>query len=101
MGQLNLKPYRLKHKATGLYYKPGAVNLSEKGKIYTSPINFKTWLGKESYPITIPRDSRIYEKYKDVLINLETPEDRAFYCYRVTVINISVRAEDFEVEYIE
>lgn len=27
-------PYRIKHKATGLYYKPGRPNLSKIGKAY-------------------------------------------------------------------
>lgn len=27
-------PYRIKHKATGLYYKPGKPNLSKVGKAY-------------------------------------------------------------------
>lgn len=27
-------PYRIKHKATGLYYKPGRPNLSKVGKVY-------------------------------------------------------------------
>lgn len=27
-------PYKMKHKATGLYYKPGRPNLSKIGKVY-------------------------------------------------------------------
>jgi len=29
-----MKPYRLKHKPTGLYYQPGKNNLSKNGKVY-------------------------------------------------------------------
>lgn len=29
-----MEPYRIKHKATGLYYKPGKPNLSKIGKVY-------------------------------------------------------------------
>lgn len=35
--------YRVKHKPTGLYYQPGYNNLSERGKIYTSPSNIITY----------------------------------------------------------
>lgn len=32
-------PYRIKHKATGLYYKPGKPNLSKIGKAYITGKN--------------------------------------------------------------
>lgn len=32
-------PYRIKHKATGLYYKPGRPNLSKIGKAYSTGNN--------------------------------------------------------------
>lgn len=41
-----MEPYRIKHKATGLYYKPGHINLSKKGKVYTS--NASVLSGAES-----------------------------------------------------
>lgn len=31
-----MEPYRIKHKTSGLYYKPGHINLSKNGKIYNS-----------------------------------------------------------------
>lgn len=34
-----MKPYRVKHIGTGLYYKPGQPNLSHKGKVYTTALN--------------------------------------------------------------
>ena len=27
-------PYRIKHEPTGLYYKPGSINLTKNGKVY-------------------------------------------------------------------
>lgn len=32
-------PYRIKHKATGLYYKPGKPHLSKVGKVYSTGNN--------------------------------------------------------------
>lgn len=43
--------YRIKHKPTGLYYKPGDTNLSKKGKIYTSGGNVLSYYKDEK---TIP-----------------------------------------------
>lgn len=31
-----MEPYKIKHNASGLYYKPGHINLSKVGKVYTS-----------------------------------------------------------------
>lgn len=35
--------YRIKHKPTGLYYKPGSRNLTKKGKVYTTANSILTY----------------------------------------------------------
>ncbi|MBQ3690164.1 MAG: hypothetical protein II937_09965 [Bacteroidales bacterium] len=37
----SVRLYRILHKPTGLYYKPGYVNLSKKGKVYTKKPSLK------------------------------------------------------------
>lgn len=62
----NIKIYRLKHKATGLYYKPGSKNnLSESGKIYTTPQNLLTIIGNNNCEILYVINKKLLKKYKD------------------------------------
>lgn len=89
--------YRLKHKPTGLYYTKGT--LSEKGKIYTSPGNYCTYLGKYSDVLYVPRDSKLAEKYPILLeLDCTTAEEFERCCF-TPAIQIKVTAEDFEKEY--
>jgi hypothetical protein len=60
---METKIYKLRHKPTGLFYQPGERNLSEKGKVYTKKPN-KRWPGGF---IFLPKDSRVYKKYAEML----------------------------------
>lgn len=60
---MKTKIYKLRHKPTGLFYQPGERNLSEKGKTYTKTPS-KRWPG---YYVELPKDSKVYKKYKDIL----------------------------------
>lgn len=63
-----MKPYRLKHIPTGLYYKPNSSNtLSKKGKIYQTKGNVITYLNSTSIEIYCIKDSTIHKLTKDVL----------------------------------
>lgn len=42
-------PYRIKHKATGLYYKPGRPNLSKIGKAYGTGNNGLNYMGNNKF----------------------------------------------------
>lgn len=42
-------PYRIKHKATGLYYKPGKPNLSKIGKVYITGNNILNYIKDDHY----------------------------------------------------
>lgn len=39
-----MKPYRIKHVPTGLYYKPGNPNLSKRGKVYGLNVNVLSYI---------------------------------------------------------
>lgn len=41
--------YRVMHKPTGLYYKPGKPNLSRKGKVYTAGGNVLNYYSSDNY----------------------------------------------------
>lgn len=59
-----MKPYRIKHIPTGLYYRPayGKNNLSEKGKVYLSG---NSVLGKNDYGLIchVLKSSSIMKQY--------------------------------------
>lgn len=42
-------PYKMKHKATGLYYKPGRPNLSKIGKVYGTGNNGLNYMGNNKF----------------------------------------------------
>lgn len=92
--------YRLKHKLTGLYYTRGS--LSEKGKIYTTPSNYKTYLGKYDDTLTIAYGSKIYKKYEDIfmkLVSLNKAEIK-YFMNKPWYLDIYVVSEDFEKEFL-
>lgn len=72
--------YRIKHKPTGLYYKPGKPNLTKHGKVYTSGNNILTvWKERDSIPIDFSKTQ--YEQFKDrydqmVCGGWATPEEK-------------------------
>lgn len=59
-----MKPYRVKHVPTGLYYKPAIPQLSENGgKIYTTSNNIIQYAKAFGTTIYIPVNSRLIKKY--------------------------------------
>lgn len=64
---MKTKIYKIKHKASGLFYKPGRCNLSEKGKIYSRTPSIK-WINPI---ISLSKGSKIWKKYKGVLEPLQ------------------------------
>lgn len=56
-----MKPYRIKHIPTGLYYKPGKTNLSKTGKVYMSGVNILNYTGADVVCITCREDSKIHK----------------------------------------
>ena len=71
-----MKPYRIKHIPTGLYYKPsnGLSNLSTKGKVYLT--NSSGWL-KDGVGLhfTVKKESSIIKRYGEQLSKNKSGED--------------------------
>ena len=60
-----MKPYRIKHKATGLYYQPlvNGNNLSKTGKVYLNGMDVLN--GTDNYIfISFNPSSKLYNDYK-------------------------------------
>lgn len=73
-----LKPYKLKHTLTGLYYQPHkhrGSHLSKKGKIYQTNTNgVETGnYGYKTFTIWCEKDSIIHKLTKETLIWKELP----------------------------
>lgn len=63
-----MKPYRIKHVPTGLYYKPGSeVNLTKNGKVYTTAINAFNYFTRGYIPISVRRGSKLYQVTKNLI----------------------------------
>lgn len=76
-----IKPYRLKHKPTGLFFQPHkhrGSHLSKKGKIYQNSVHgltsaFKTAMHKDNldvakFSVCCEKGSRIHKSTKDIVI---------------------------------
>lgn len=66
-----MEPYRIKHVKTGLYYKTGINNLTEKGKVYASGNNVLTHSSK-TVRIDLRHDSSAFKKYSTLLDKYKT-----------------------------
>ena len=65
-----MKPYRIKHKATGLYYQPlvNGNNLSKTGKVYLNGMDVLN--GTDNYIfISFNPSSKLYKDYKLFFLN--------------------------------
>ena len=89
-----MKPYRIKHIPTGLYYQPikGGNNLSPRGKVYltnASPLS----MNGDYYPIylTCREDSIVYRQTKDII-----PWQKATWSYRE--MYYQAPKSDFQIE---
>ena len=97
-----MKPYKLKHIPTGLYYQPisnKGSHFSKRGKIYQTKNNilnlsyFSNGSPRKEIRIEAHRDTLIYKEYKDKLIWIEPFR----YSDKYTTITL---AEDWEIEEI-
>lgn len=79
--------YRLKHKPTGLYYKPGqGNNLTTKGKVYTTGGNALSYF---SHGIPVRVKGKSLEVIKQHYLNIEIKYGRAY---------VTIPREDFVME---
>ena len=92
-----MKPHRVKHIPTGLYYKPygNTSNLSKTGKVYlnnTNPLNLNC--GRDYIPITINYKSSILKNFLEDLPELSLSKDQKEYSGRIP-------KNKFEIEFLE
>lgn len=68
-----MKPYRIKHKASGLYYQPmsNENNLSKTGKVYITKNNLLNGTDTFVY-IILHEHSRIYKEYGKFFATLKS-----------------------------
>lgn len=68
-----MKPYRIKHKASGLYYQPtsNGNNLSKTGKVYLTKNNVLNGTGPFVY-ISLNEQGRLYKEYGKFFPTLNT-----------------------------
>lgn len=89
-----MNPYRIKHKPTGLYYKPSTGNnLSKNGKVYTTANSVITQYKRYDYlVITVLKNSTIDKMIGRLSDNFTWNNyDKIFY---------KVPKEEFEIEWI-
>lgn len=86
-----MKPYRIKHIPTGLYYKPGETNLSKTGKAYQTANNILTYVCRGCVPVSILKGSKIHEATKD---KIQWEPER----FRPWVCNATLPITEFEKE---
>ena len=75
-----MKPYRIKHVPTGLYYKPGEVNLTKNGRIYTTEVNAFSYFSCGYIPVKARANSKLHTSTKGVI----PWEKTAYYPSRVS-----------------
>lgn len=67
-----MKPYRIKHIPSGLYYRPSTdTNLTKRGKAYTTGGNILTYSHSEYIHISLRVESEAYKKNKEYFDPLE------------------------------
>ena len=91
-----MRPYRIKHIPTGLYFTPGwyRTNLSFKGKIYKSKLNVLDYYWYGLIPIVIFRNSKVAEVCKKVIPRLSDILSK-YDSYKAVL-----PASEFELEYL-
>lgn len=85
-------PYRIKHKATGLYYKPGRPSLSKVGKVYGTGNNGLNYMKNLDYLEIISSKRPMIKKLED--LGYET---RWIFGNQIC---FKVPKSDFEIEYL-
>lgn len=85
-----MKPYRIKHKASGLYYQPAVNrnNLSKTGKVYLTKNNVLNGTDTFVY-ISLNECGRIYKEYEKFFPTLKP--------YHVDMMG-RVHKTEFEIE---
>lgn len=79
----DVKLYKILHRPSGLYYRPGSVNLTERGK---------TYLNKPTVKHISLNYIKVADKYLQLMSEKGIEVERRGYCN-----TIESKAEDFEI----
>lgn len=85
-------PYRIRHKATGLYYKPGKPNLSKVGKVYGTGNNGLNYLSLD-YMYIVSTKRPLTRKLEDLGYETKWIQYSTEVCFMVP-------KSEFEIEYL-
>ena len=88
-----MKPYRIKHIPTGLYYKPGEVNLTKNGKVYTTEVNVFNYFTHGYIPVRTRKGSKLHLSTKDKIMWEST-------AYHPSMVSARIPIEQFVKEEI-
>lgn len=86
-------PYRIKHKATGLYYKPGRPNLSKIGKVYGTGNNVLNYIGNNKFVSIISTKEPLSRRLEFLGYKLRRVESEICCCFKIP-------ESEFEIEYL-
>lgn len=86
-------PYRIKHKATGLYYKPGRSNLSKIGKVYSTGNNVLNYIGNNKFVSIISTKAPLSGRLEFLGYELRWVESGIHCCFEIP-------KSEFEIEYL-
>lgn len=89
-----MEPYRIKHKGTGLYYKPGNSNLSKTGKVYLTSRNILNYLEVVDYLYITSNKETIIKSLEDLGYEIKKSVcSSSKLCFRVP-------KSEFEIKYM-
>lgn len=89
-----MKPYKVKHVPTGLYYMPSsATNLTKRGKIYNGGGSILTYTNDDSIRLRLLRNSPAYKEHKEYFDNYEF--NRSNYYGKSWSILLDIPKKDF------
>lgn len=86
-------PYRIKHKATGLYYKPGRPNLSKIGKVYGTGNNRLNYIKNNKFVSIISTKALLSRRLEFLGYELRWIESEICRCFEIP-------KSEFEIEYL-
>lgn len=94
--RMKIKPYRIKHKPTGLYYYPGCgrTNLTFRGKVYKTKQNAFDYYRWSPIPIYMYNVSRTADICKRLIPEIGEKLSKYSGCL------VELPREDFEIEYL-
>lgn len=78
-------PYKMKHKATGLYYKPGRPNLSKIGKVYGTGNNGLNYMGNNKFVNIISTKAPLSRRLESLGYKLRWVEFGTHCCFEIPI----------------